>query len=123
LGTLGALRNDFNGWLGMKFTVGASPLSVTALGRYVISGNNATHMVKLVNSSSGTDVPNGSVSIALSGATAGQFKFGLLANPITLSANTSYYVVSQETPGGDQWASRDDHGDNQWRGQLRPGLS
>jgi hypothetical protein len=36
--TLGSLRNDFDGWLGTKFTVGASPLSVTALGRYVISG-------------------------------------------------------------------------------------
>src|SRR6185369_1418220 len=31
--TLGALRNDYNGWLGMKFTVGSSPLNVTALGR------------------------------------------------------------------------------------------
>jgi hypothetical protein len=30
--TLGSLRNDFDGWLGTKFTVGASPLSVTALG-------------------------------------------------------------------------------------------
>ncbi|MEO8425632.1 MAG: Ig-like domain-containing protein, partial [Verrucomicrobiota bacterium] len=102
--TLGALRNDFNGWLGMKFTVGASPLSVTALGRYVISGNSRTHTVKLVNASNGTDVPNGSVSIALSGATAGQFKYVGLGSPITLLANTAYYVVCQESPGGDDWA-------------------
>jgi len=102
--TLGALRNDFNGWLGMKFTVGTSPLNVTALGRYVITGNSGTHTMKLVNASNGSDVPNGSVSIALSGATAGQFQYGVLANSITLLANTSYYVVSQESPGGDEWA-------------------
>jgi hypothetical protein len=103
-GTLGSLRNDFDGWLGTKFTVGASPLSVTALGRYVISGNSRTHTVKLVNASNGTDVPNGSVSIALSGSTAGQFKYVGLGSPINLTANTSYYVVSQESSGGDQWA-------------------
>jgi len=102
--TLGALRNDFDGWLGMKFTVGSSPLSVTALGRYVISGNSGTHTMKLVDASNDSDVPNGSVSVALSGAKAGKFKYGVLANSITLSANTSYYIVSQESSGGDEWA-------------------
>src|SRR5439155_27075739 len=37
--------------------------------------------------------------------TAGQFVYGTLANPVTLSANTSYYLVSQEIPGGDRWGT------------------
>src|SRR5262249_55470334 len=31
--TLGTLRNNWDGWVGMQITVGASPLTVTALGR------------------------------------------------------------------------------------------
>jgi hypothetical protein len=38
------------------------------------------------------------------GATPGQFSYVDLPAPITLSANTSYYLVSQEVSGGDQWA-------------------
>jgi hypothetical protein len=75
-----------------------------ALGRYVISGNSGTHTMKLVDASNDSDVPNGSVSVALSGAKAGKFKYGVLANSITLSANASYYIVSQESSGGDEWA-------------------
>src|SRR6185503_4350961 len=33
------------------------------------------------------------------------FVYGTLASPITLSANTSYYLVSQETAGGDRWGT------------------
>ena len=28
-----------------------------------------------------------------------------LAAPVTLSANTAYYLASQETSGGDQWCN------------------
>jgi hypothetical protein len=38
----------------------------------------------------------------MAGCTAGQFVYGAV-NSITLSAGTSYYVVSQENIGGDQW--------------------
>src|SRR6185369_13799083 len=101
--TPGAARNDFVGWLGMKITVGASPVTVTALGRYMLSGNSQTHTVKLVNASTGLDVAGGSVSLSMSGGTAGQFKYATLGSSVTLAANTAYYLVSQEFPGGDQW--------------------
>ena len=55
------LRNNFSGWVGMKFTVGPNPLSVSALGRIFIAGNTGTHVVKFVRASDGTDVPGGSV--------------------------------------------------------------
>jgi hypothetical protein len=102
--TLGTSRNDFVGWLGLKFTVGATPLTVTSLGRFYLSGNTATHSIKLVNASTGTDVPNSTVSVAMNFGTLGKFMYRALASPITLAANTSYYLVSQEMNGGDQWA-------------------
>jgi hypothetical protein len=68
-------------------------------------GNSGTHTVKLVNALNGADVLGGAVSIAMAGGVAGQFKYVSLANAITLPANTAYYLVSQETPGGDSWAT------------------
>jgi hypothetical protein len=39
----------------------------------------------------------------MAGCTAGQFKYVELPVNLTLSANTAYYLVSQETVGGDRW--------------------
>jgi RHS repeat-associated protein len=96
------LRNDFSGWVGMRFQVATSPLVVTELGRWVVSGNSQTHAMKLVQAN-GTDLAGGATVVNTSGATAGQFVYASLAAPVTLSANTTYYVVSQEASGGDQW--------------------
>ena len=38
--SLGAVRNDFEGWVGFQFTVGNATLTVTSLGRWVRSGNS-----------------------------------------------------------------------------------
>jgi uncharacterized repeat protein (TIGR02543 family) len=100
---LGTLRNDYGGWAGMQIVVGANPLTVSQLGRFMASGNSGTHTVKLVKASDGTDVTGGSVAIAMSGGTAGQFKYGSLGSPVTLAAGTAYWVLSQETAGGDRW--------------------
>src|ERR1041385_6258811 len=77
--TTGTPRNDFSGWVGFQMNVGEANLTVTDLGRYIVSGNTGTHTVKIVNAS-GTDVSGASVSIATSGATAGQFKYVSLAD-------------------------------------------
>ena len=78
------------------------PMTVTDLGRWVVSGNSASHAVKLVNAD-GTDVSNGGATVRTAGMTAGRFAYAPLAAPVTLSAYTSYFVVSQEAVGGDQW--------------------
>ena len=96
------LRNDFSGWVGMRFQVGSSPVVVTELGRWGVSGNSGTHAVKLVQAN-GTDLSGGATVVNTSGATAGQFVYASLPAPVTLAANTTYFVVSQETNGGDQW--------------------
>ncbi|MBL9113933.1 MAG: hypothetical protein JNJ83_02930 [Verrucomicrobiaceae bacterium] len=97
-----ALRNNFNGWMGMKITTGASPVVVRELGRWVVSGNSAAHTVKFVNATTNTDVPGASVVVNTAGASVG-FAYTPLAMPVTLAANTAYYLVSSEVSGGDQW--------------------
>jgi hypothetical protein len=97
------VRNDFTGWVGMRFNVGASGMVVSALGRIVLPGNSGAHTVKLVQASNGMDVPGASASVSLAGATAGQFSYTSLPSPIVLPANGAYYLVSQESAGGDQW--------------------
>ena len=102
--TLGTLRNNLTGFAGMKFTVGSSPLTITSLGRIYVTGNSGTHTVKIVNAGTGADVAGASVSINMStGTPSNGFKYVALAAPVVLTANTAYYLVSQETSGGDQW--------------------
>ncbi len=95
-------RNDFSGFVGMKFTVGATPLTITSLGRICATGNTGTHIVKLADSNS-VDVVGSIVSVSMTGCTAGKFVYTPLANAITLKANSTYYLVSQELMGGDKW--------------------
>ncbi len=96
-------RNNYTGWVGMQFQVGGTPLNVVSLGRVYVSGNTGTHIVKLVHAGDGTDVAGGSVNITLPAGTAGQLTYSQLPSPVTLAANTAYYLVSQETLGADQW--------------------
>jgi hypothetical protein len=96
-------RNDYSGWVGSQIVVGTSPLVVTDLGRWIKSGNSGTHTVKLVRAVDGIDVPGGSVSVTTSGATAGQYKYVTLANPVVLEASATYYLMSQEAASGDTW--------------------
>ncbi len=105
--TLGTIRNNFTGWVGVRITIGSTPITVNALGRIVAPGNSQSHKVKLVLVSNGSDVSNGSTTVYTSGGTIGSFVYGNLTSPVTLSANTAYYVLTQETVGGDQWYDND----------------
>jgi hypothetical protein len=97
-----SLRNDFTGWVGMKLTVGANPLTVSSLGRICVANNAQTHTVKFVNAGTGSDVGGASASVSMTGCTPGQFVYSSIS-PVTLPAAASYYLVSQETQSGDRW--------------------
>lgn len=99
---VGSSRSDFSGWVGMAIKVGSSPLTVSSLGRMAAPGNNANHVVKLVNAA-GVDIAGGSATVVTAGATQWSFAYTPLANPVVLNANTTYFLVSQETAGGDVW--------------------
>jgi hypothetical protein len=97
------LRNNFTGDVGMYLTVGSSPITVESLGRICVAGNSKRHTVRFVSGKTGKDVSGGSVTLSMSGCQAGQFVYANLKSPITLAAGSSYYLVSSETSGGDQW--------------------
>jgi hypothetical protein len=104
---LGQIRNDFNGFVGMKIQVLGSPLSIYALGRYLLPGNGGMHEIKIVDAASKNDVTGGNVTVntAAPGTPfvyAG-FVHANLPSPVPLKANTAYYIVTHEQIGGDEW--------------------
>ncbi len=108
--TMGSPRNDFSGWVGMKITVGDTPISVGALGRYYLSGNHGNHTVKIVDAANGTDVPGGSTTVNMAlGTSPGTFVYAPLANNVTLTPNHSYYIAAIEGQFGDSWYDLNTH--------------
>jgi RHS repeat-associated protein len=96
-------RNNFTGWVGLRFTVGDTAMVVTSLGRWVISGSGDTHVVKLVGSD-GIDVSGGAVTVDSSSISDQDvFLYAALPQPITLAAHSTYYLMSSETSGGDEF--------------------
>lgn len=95
-----SLRNNYDDYVGFKFTVGASNITVKTVGRWVVSGNSGTHDVAIFNTS-GTIL--GMATVNTSGKPAGAFAYATLSPSITLSASTDYYIMSFEFVGGDQW--------------------
>lgn len=96
-------RNDYGGWVGMRIVVGSSPITVTALGRWVLAGNAEVHALKLVDASTGLDLAGGVTQVNLNGAAPGSFQYAPLPSPVTLPANSTWYVVSSEAVFGDLW--------------------
>ena len=99
---LGEPRSDFTGWVGMTILVGAKPLTVSHLGRIMLTASTAEHQVKLVRPAGTGGVDLGSVTIPISSATEG-FAYATLPTAVVLDANTEYYVVSHEAVGGDEF--------------------
>lgn len=99
--TAGLEKNDVSGRIGMKVTTGSKPIKLLSLGRMAVTGNTQSHALNVVRASDNTIVAT--ATVGMSGATTGSFKYATLPSAVTLAANTQYYVVSQETSGGDKW--------------------
>ena len=100
---LGQTRNDFSGWVGIAVTPVSTPMVVSAVGRFVAPGNTGTHTVKIVDGATGIDIAGASVSINLADGAQGTFVYRSLPTPVTLAPGTTYFILSQETAGGDLW--------------------
>jgi hypothetical protein len=101
------LRNNYTGYVGMQLTVGGTAINVSSVGRVCATGNTATHTVEFVTASTGVALSNGSASVSMAGCTPGTFVFSPLPSSITLQPHTTYYLVSSETNGADQWYDLD----------------
>jgi hypothetical protein len=97
--TTGLLRDDFGGLVGFQFQAQHN-MTVTALGRYIVSGNSGTHLLYLKDDSCTTLA---TVNLNSSGRTVGEFAFTNLSTAISLTGGNTYYVMSTEVNGGDYW--------------------
>lgn len=93
------LRNDFDGWVGFKFTMGPSDQVVTDVGRWHVAANTATHEVGLYRADSSLIV---SATVDVSSGSAAPFNWARIP-PTPLLANTVYFIASRELNAGDQW--------------------
>jgi hypothetical protein len=93
-GTL--ISGGYTGWAGIRLRTAGSPITVTHLGRWKLFGNYRTHTLKIVDGTSGQDVPGAATEISLSNGAEGEFVYAPLASPVTLQANKLYYVISTE---------------------------
>ena len=104
----GTVRNNFTGQTGMEFTTGANPVTVASLGHAYLPADTQPHTVSLYQASSGTLVASATVA---TGSAADPDSLGItyqaLSSPVTLAANTSYVLVSNETSGGDPFFDAD----------------
>ena len=96
LGTAGNTTSVYS--YGYKFTVGAHNIGVYQLGRWKLSGNTGTHGVRLFDSS-GNQLATASINTST--GTVGAFEYANISPPVQLTAGASYYLVSDETNGGD----------------------
>ncbi len=92
---------------GFWFTVGANPITVTHLGRIfqanpAIATMTGTHNMRL-KSKTGSSVDVAVDLNMTTGTAVGNFKYVALTTPVTLAANTDYYIDSQEHTGGDMY--------------------
>lgn len=99
--TPGAPRNNFDGSLGFRFTVGGANITVTALGRWVTAGNSLAHIIRLFSAATPTEL--GNVSVNTNGAPAGAYLYATLGSPIILTAGVEYAVLSDEINTFDQF--------------------
>ena len=99
--TLGTLRSNFTGTVGLKFTP-VSELVIKELGRWVVAGNSKTHVITIYSGS-----VLASVTVDCNGATAAQYLYGTLTPPFIATAGTGYFLESSEVNGQDQWYGSD----------------
>lgn len=94
--TGGTIRTDGGVWAGFKGVVGWQDLLISALARWIYTGNNAIHSINLLD---GLGNLLGDVALNAEVEPGGSFAYVNLNTPIRLSAGSIFFVVSQE-PGG-----------------------
>lgn len=95
------------GSFGMTIQVGPSPLIVKTVGRAIAPGNSQFHVVRIIDAATGADVPGSVVPISTAGGTVGQFVYGPVSGTVTLQPGAAYFIVSEETAGGDLFHNHD----------------
>jgi len=106
-----AIVNNVTGWGGFELDLtgpSSTSFSVSALGRFKVRGNSASHTLDLIDASSLKSILSGALptvdfSSCITDATG--FCYGALSSPATLTAGKKYFFVSSETKGSDAFLS------------------
>jgi hypothetical protein len=97
--TTGSLYWAGSVW-GGKIHIGANPVVVTHLERWVCTGNTHVHTVQIIGPDQTTVVATAQVNCDTgNGAVVGTMAYTALAAHVTLSANTDYYIVDNFATG------------------------
>lgn len=98
----GAQKRDLDG-VGMFFTnTTGTEITITELGRWVISTNSGTHAIGIYESSTFAS-PAATVTVDTVGAPAEQFLYGTLPSPYVVAIGATIRIISTEVSGGDYW--------------------
>jgi fibronectin type 3 domain-containing protein len=101
-----AQRSNPTGWYGARITIGSSDIVVGTqytLARWgATGGQSAGHTLEFVDAATDSVIGSATNSVGGTGGT-GFLYYWTLSNPVTLLAGHSYYLVSSETNGGDNW--------------------
>ncbi len=90
--------NNFDGYIGFNFTM-LSTKTLTAIGRYCVTGNSQTHDLWITHSDNSGTIAH--VTVNMSGCTPGSFIYTTASG--TLTNTVEYACVSGEANGGDSW--------------------
>ena len=103
--TQGTTAAPGTAWVGMAIRVGTASITVHKLGRAFELGLSQPHQMRLVDAATNADV--GTATVDMSSETVDRFKYAPLAQGVVLNAGGLYYVLSEETSGGDPYFDQD----------------
>lgn len=84
-------------WIGNRILVGSQPIVVRSLGRMYRGDNIGNRVLRIVRANDNAVLAQ--TTVLMSDWNYGQFRYSNLTSPVTLAANTTYYIVSQEESG------------------------
>lgn len=93
-------RNDFDGSVGYELLIGASDITIVALGRSVSDSIAQTHKVKVYDN---VYTVVAEVDITESSPVLDGYAYEMLGTPVTLTAGGTYTIASREHLWGDLW--------------------
>jgi hypothetical protein len=103
--TPGTVRVGEDSWFGIGFTVVAPGVTVQKLGRHYRTGNTGTHQMRLIDAA--TMQTLGTATVTPTSDELNGFRYGSLPSGVPLAVNQSYFVLSREKAGGDDFLTQD----------------
>ena len=97
--TIGDAGN-YAGWVGMKITVGAEAIIVTALGRLQGASSDSKHKMIIVDADSNAIIID---NIQIIGEKVEKYSYTDLPKPVVLQPGKSYFIVTDVMSWTDEW--------------------